>query len=58
MHGGLLPFYYAGFYPSLIFTTWPPQLYRLITSFTLTGPKLEFVFDLYFSMPDVDVGRG
>lgn len=55
MYGGLVSSYYAGFYPSLIFFSWPPQLYRLVTSFALTGPKLEFVFDVYSSMHGVEL---
>ncbi|CAI7642390.1 unnamed protein product [Penicillium glandicola] len=47
MYGGLVEFYWAPFVPSLIFS-WRPQLYRLVTPFLLTGPKLDFIFDLYF----------
>ncbi|KAJ5248497.1 hypothetical protein N7524_012457 [Penicillium chrysogenum] len=46
MYGGLLGFYWAPFLPSLIFS-WRPQIYRLVTPFLLTGPKLGFFFDLY-----------
>ncbi|KAJ5541966.1 hypothetical protein N7535_004385 [Penicillium sp. DV-2018c] len=46
-YGGLWDFYYVPFVPSLIFQ-WPPQIYRLVTPFLLTGPRLDFVFDLYF----------
>lgn len=27
----------------------PPELWRLVTSFLLTGPGFSFVFDLFFS---------
>ncbi|CAG8304546.1 unnamed protein product [Penicillium salamii] len=47
MHGKLLSKSYAVFAPSLIFAL-PPQIYRLFTPFLLTGPKLEFAFDVYF----------
>ncbi|CAG7935007.1 unnamed protein product [Penicillium nalgiovense] len=46
MYGGLLSFYWAPFLPNLIFS-WRPQIYRLVTPFLLTGPKLGFLFDLY-----------
>jgi Derlin-2/3 len=56
MYGGLLGFYWAPFLPSLIFS-WRPQIYRLVTPFLLTGPKLGFFFDLYIStMPQCHIG--
>ena len=55
MHGKLLSAGYAVFAPSLIFA-WPPQIYRLFTPFLLTGPKLEFAFDVYFSMHRIGLG--
>ena len=49
MYSGLVSFYWAPFVPSLIFS-WPPQIYRLVTPFLLTGPRLSFIFDVIFSM--------
>lgn len=41
------------FFPGAIFKL-PPELWRLMTSFLLTGPKLSFLFDLYFSTASSD----
>ncbi|KAF9251607.1 hypothetical protein DTO013E5_3966 [Penicillium roqueforti] len=45
MYSGLVSFYWALFVPSLIFS-WRPQIFRLVTPFLLTGPRLSFIFDL------------
>ncbi|KAJ5231992.1 hypothetical protein N7468_004948 [Penicillium chermesinum] len=45
--GGLLSSYYVLFVPGLVFK-FPPEIWRLVTPFLLTGPKLNFFFDLYF----------
>lgn len=49
MYSGLVDFYWAPFMPSMIFS-WRPQVYRLVTPFLLTGPRFDFIFDLYISM--------
>jgi Derlin-2/3 len=44
---GYIPFYYVAFVPSA-FVKLPPQLWRLVTSFLITGPKWGIIFDTYF----------
>lgn len=46
--GRLLNPFYVLFAPSLVFKL-PPGIWRLVTPFLLTSPKLGFFFDLYFS---------
>jgi hypothetical protein len=48
---GSVSSFWVPFYPQLIFTwrIWP-QIWRFVTPFLMTDPKLNFVFDLYFSM--------
>ncbi|KAA8573200.1 hypothetical protein EYC84_003706 [Monilinia fructicola] len=43
----LLPGYYVVFWPQSILQ-FPPQLWRLLTSFLVTGPDLGILFDTYF----------
>ena len=46
---GLISFYWLVFAPSTIFTfRQVPQLWRLLTTFVLTGPKLGMILDPYF----------
>jgi membrane associated rhomboid family serine protease len=45
--GRLITGRYIFFFPRKIFFHLPPQVWRLATCFFLTGPDLEFVFDLY-----------
>ena len=47
IHGGLVSYAYAAFYQPWIFK-FPPEVWRLLTSFLLTGGGFSFVFDLYF----------
>jgi len=47
VYTGLLPGYYVLFYLPA-FMKLPPQLWRLVTCFLLTGPKLGLIFDTYF----------
>ncbi|KAL1957100.1 hypothetical protein VTO42DRAFT_6358 [Malbranchea cinnamomea] len=46
VHGGFLSFYRVLFHSPFIFR-WPPQLWRLVTPYLLTGGGLGFLFDLY-----------
>ncbi|EED18445.1 conserved hypothetical protein [Talaromyces stipitatus ATCC 10500] len=48
VHGKFMPFWRIHFSPKLIFFTFLPEPWRLITPFFLTGPGLSFLFDLYF----------
>ncbi|PQE16614.1 centromere microtubule-binding Cbf5 protein [Rutstroemia sp. NJR-2017a BBW] len=43
----MLPGYYVIFYLSSLLK-FPPQLWRLLTSFLITGPDLGIIFDTYF----------
>jgi len=43
----ILPIYYVVFYLPAIFQL-PPQLWRIFTSFLMTGPDLGILFDTYF----------
>lgn len=43
----MLSGYYVFFTPSLLFKL-PPQIWRMFTSFLLTGSGISFIFDLYF----------
>ncbi|EYE99516.1 centromere/microtubule-binding protein Cbf5, partial [Aspergillus ruber CBS 135680] len=47
VYGGLHNAYYVPFLTSLVFK-FPPEVWRLGSSFLLTGPQLDFLFDLYF----------
>ncbi|CAI7628444.1 unnamed protein product [Penicillium manginii] len=47
VHGGLLSGYYVVFLPRLLWKL-PPQIWRLVSSFMLTGSGISFIFDLYF----------
>ncbi|KAL2848465.1 hypothetical protein BJY01DRAFT_233907 [Aspergillus pseudoustus] len=46
---GSVNYFWVPFFPQLIFTwkIWP-QIWRFVTPFLMTDPKLNFVFDLYF----------
>lgn len=48
VHGGLLNPMSIVFYPPWILK-FPPEIWRLLSSFILTGGGFSFVFDLYFS---------
>lgn len=50
VYGGIIPAMKVIYFAPWIFTikTFPPQLWRLLTSFWLTGPKLSIIFDPYF----------
>lgn len=43
-----MSYYYILFYPALLYKKFPPQIWRLVTSFWLTGPQLSILFDPYF----------
>ncbi|GAB7347840.1 hypothetical protein MBLNU459_g5374t1 [Dothideomycetes sp. NU459] len=45
---GLLGAYYVVFIPRSIFQLWIPQLWRFVTPFLITGPKLGLIMDPYF----------
>ncbi|ODM23568.1 hypothetical protein SI65_01157 [Aspergillus cristatus] len=47
VYGGLHNSYYVPYLTRLVFK-FPPEIWRLGSSFLLTGPKLDFIFDLYF----------
>lgn len=47
IYTGFLDGYRVIYHPSLIFK-FPPELWRIPTSFLLTGPKLSMIFDTYF----------
>lgn len=47
-HFGLLNFYYVAFIPRFLFQLWIPQLWRLVTPFMITSPKLGLIMDPYF----------
>jgi Derlin-2/3 len=47
VYGGLHNSYYVPYLTGLVFK-FPPEIWRLGSSFLLTGPKLDFIFDLYF----------
>lgn len=49
VYGGLLSAYRVIFRSDLVFKLLP-EIWRVITPFLLTGPKLSFLLDLYFSM--------
>jgi len=46
-HGGLLGFEYVIYGNQWIFS-FPPQLWRLVSPFLVTGGGFSFVFDLFF----------
>lgn len=48
-HMGVIEFYWLVFAPYMVFTFRRiPQLWRVFTSFILTGPKLSMILDPYF----------
>ncbi|RDL35215.1 Derlin [Venustampulla echinocandica] len=47
VYTGVVPGYYVVFYPQTLLWL-PPQLWRLVTSFLITGPQLSILFDTYF----------
>ncbi|KAB8199882.1 DER1-domain-containing protein [Aspergillus parasiticus] len=47
VYGGLLSGRYVIFRPGLVFKLFP-EAWRLLSSFFLTGPRLDFILDLYF----------
>ncbi|KAG9246242.1 Der1-like family-domain-containing protein [Calycina marina] len=47
VYTGIIPYYWIMLYPPLLFKL-PPQLWRIPTSFLLTGPQLGMIFDTYF----------
>lgn len=61
----LLPIINRGyfiFFPREIFKLWVPQVWRLVTAFLITGPKLGLILDPYFLFTyckalEVDSGR-
>lgn len=48
VYGHLLNGQYVIFYLPWVFMKLPPQLWRIVTSFWLTGPGLAILFDPYF----------
>lgn len=48
VYGHLLNGNYVIFYLPWVFMKLPPQLWRIVTSFWLTGPGLSIIFDTYF----------
>ncbi|KAI9898353.1 hypothetical protein N3K66_006713 [Trichothecium roseum] len=46
LHTGLLPDYFT-YHPQLI-ARFPPQIWRLVSCYCITGPALSVVFDTYF----------
>ena len=48
VYGTLLNGQYVIFYLPWVFMKFPPQLWRIVTSFWLTGPGLGILFDPYF----------
>ena len=49
LHGGILDPYLVVLLKEYIFTIrMVPQLWRLVTPFFITGPKLSIILDLYF----------
>lgn len=48
VHGGLMSPMRIIHATPLLFK-FPPELWRLLSSFLLTGPDFSFVFDLYLS---------
>ena len=45
----VIPFYYVLFIKET-FIQFPPQIWRLVTAFLITGPKFGIIFDTYFCM--------
>jgi hypothetical protein len=48
LYTGLLPFHFFVWDSRFVFKL-PPQLWRLVTPFLITGPQLSIIFDTYFS---------
>lgn len=48
VYGGLMSGYRIIFAPGFLWKL-PPEIWRLASTFLLTGPQFAFVFDLYFS---------
>lgn len=56
---GVLPISWLIFHPSYIWT-FPPEIWRLLTSFLLTAPKMGIIFDTYFAyqyMSQLEMGH-
>lgn len=56
---GLLPYQYFIHHPSFLFK-FPPEPWRLLTSFLITGSGLSLLFDTYFLynyMSQLEVGN-
>lgn len=47
VYSGLIPFLPLIFIPGRLLA-FPPQIWRLVTSFFITGPKMGIIFDPYF----------
>jgi Derlin-2/3 len=47
IYTGLFPYKWFFFHPSLLWKI-PPEIWRLATSFMITGPQLSVLFDTYF----------
>ena len=47
VYSGILPGYYVVFLPQYLFKI-PPQIWRILTSFLITGRDLGIIFDTYF----------
>ena len=50
VYTGMLPGNYVIWYTPYIWQ-FPPQIWRLVTSFLITGKDLSIIFDTYFCMP-------
>jgi Derlin-2/3 len=53
VYTNLLSFYWVPFHYDFLLKL-PPQVWRLFTSFLLTGPKLSIIFDPYFRELDFE----
>ncbi len=47
VYGGLVSWSYFVYHTSYIFK-FPPQLWRLVSSFLITGPQLDIILDPFF----------
>lgn len=59
IHLGVLPYQYFIYHPFFIFK-FPPELWRFVTSFFITGGGLSLLFDTYFLyqyMSQLEVGN-
>jgi len=50
IHMGLVSARHVVYFTPWVFGKFPPELWRLVTSFLLTGPKLGMLMDPYFCM--------